>query len=89
VYSIALSDTNPLGTTPLDVGSARRRHLYLYNKQHTQEKSIQAQVEFEPAIPPSERPQTHAFDSEATRIGLLEVTNDKIEKKKKEAVVAQ
>jgi len=26
-------------------------------------------VEFEPAIPGSERPQTHALDSEAIRIG--------------------
>jgi len=57
------------------------------NKQHTQEKSIQAQAGLEPATPPSERPQTHAFDREATRIGLLEVTNDEMEEQ--EAVVAQ
>jgi hypothetical protein len=28
---------------------------------------------FEPAIPASERPQTHALDSAATGIGLLEL----------------
>jgi hypothetical protein len=87
LHSITLRDTNPVGTTPLDEGSVRRRHLYLYNTKHTQEKSIQEPAGIEPAILPSERPQTHAFDREATTIGLLEVINDKMEEK--EAVVAQ
>jgi len=87
LHSITLSDTNPFCTTPTDEGSARRSHLYLYNTQHTQEKNIQAQDGFEPAIPPSDRPQTHSFDLETTGIGLLEVRNDKMEEK--EAILAQ
>ena len=79
LHSITLSDTNPIRTTPLDEGSARRKHLYLHNTQHTQENSIQAPVGFKRAVPPSERPQTHEFDREATRIGLLKVINDKME----------
>jgi hypothetical protein len=86
LHSITLCNTNPIGTTPLDEGSARRRHLYLYNAQHTQETSIHTLARCEPAVPPSEGSQTHAIDCTATGIGLLEVLNDKMEKK--EAVVA-
>jgi len=34
--------TRTLGTTPLDEGSARRRDLYLYNTQYSQETNIHA-----------------------------------------------
>jgi hypothetical protein len=40
--------------------------LSLYNKHNT---NIQSPVGFEPAIPASERPQTHALDRAATGIG--------------------
>ena len=40
------------------------------NTQHSQETDIHvARAEFEPAIPASERPQTHALDRAATGIG--------------------
>ena len=60
--------THTLGRVPLDEWSARRRDLYLttYNTRKRQ-KSMPA-AGFEPAIPASERPQTHALDHAATRI---------------------
>jgi hypothetical protein len=38
---------------------------------HSQETSIQSAAGFEPAIPPSDRAQTHAFDRATTGIRLL------------------
>jgi hypothetical protein len=54
--------------THLDEGSARRRHLYLttHNTQNRQTSITPAG--FEPAIPASERPQTHALDLAVTGI---------------------
>ena len=42
--------------------------------QHSQEADIHAAVGFEPAIPASDRPQAHVFDSEATAIGHNYIT---------------
>jgi len=55
--------------TPLDKWSARRTDLYqTAHNTHKRETSM-PQVGFEPAIPASERPQTHALDCAATGIG--------------------
>jgi len=54
-----------LGRISLDEWSARRRGLYL-TKQQSQETEIPAPRGSEPAIPASERPQTHALDRPAT-----------------------
>jgi hypothetical protein len=54
------------GRTPLDEWSARRRDLYLTT--HNRQTSMPS-AGFEPAIPASERPQTHALDRGATGIG--------------------
>ena len=40
------------------------------NKQQSQEREIHPPAGFEPAIPASERPQTHALDRAASGIGL-------------------
>jgi len=40
------------------------------NTQHSQETDIHAPVGFEPTIPASERPQTHALDRAATGTGI-------------------
>jgi hypothetical protein len=57
--------------TPLGELSGRRRNLYLITHNiHKREISMLA-VGFEPAIPTSERPQTHAFDFAATGTGFL------------------
>ena len=39
---ITVNDIHTLGRTPLDEGSARRRVLYLYNTQNSQETNIRA-----------------------------------------------
>ena len=52
-------------------GSPRRRGFYLYKTQNSQETDLMPLAGFEPAIPASERPQTHALDRAATGIGLV------------------
>jgi len=57
-----------LSRTPLDEWSARRRDLYLTtHNTHKRQISIPS-VGFEPAIPASERQQTHALDLPVTGI---------------------
>jgi len=57
-----------LGRISLDESSARRRDHHLKTSTHNRETSMPP-VEFEPTIPISERRQTHALDSSATRNG--------------------
>jgi hypothetical protein len=47
---------------------SRCRDLYMATR-NIQETDIHAPAGFEPAIPASERPQTHALDRAATAIG--------------------
>jgi hypothetical protein len=63
------SDSHTLGRTPLVEWSSRRRDLYLTT--HNRQISIPP-VGFEPAIAASERPQTHALDRAAKRIGYVQ-----------------
>jgi hypothetical protein len=69
-FTITLRHTT-LGRTPLDQWPARRRDLYLttLNKRQTS----MPPAGFEPAIPTSERPQTHALDLAVSGIGLSTV----------------
>jgi len=56
-------------TPPLEEWSARRRDLYLtIHNTHKRNTSMSLKA-FEPAIPASQRPQTHALDRAATGIG--------------------
>jgi hypothetical protein len=58
-----------VGRTPLDEWSARRRNLYLTtHNTHKTQISMPA-AGFEPPIPASEGPKTHALDRAATAIG--------------------
>ena len=58
-----------VGRTPLEEWSARRRDLNLVTHTTvTQQKAIHS-MGFEPAIPASQRPQTHALDRTATGTG--------------------
>jgi hypothetical protein len=59
-----------VGRTPLDEGPARRRDLYLTHNTHKRQTSMPP-VGFEPTIPASERPKTHALDRTATGIGYI------------------
>jgi hypothetical protein len=62
--------THTLGRTPWDQGPASCPDFYLHNSQHSQKTDIQGPpVGFEPTIPASERPRTHALDRAATGIG--------------------
>ena len=60
------------GRTPVDEWSAPRRDLLPLpdNTQHSQQTSIPP-LGFEPTIPVSERPQTHALDRTAPGIGII------------------
>jgi hypothetical protein len=57
------------GRTPLDEGPARHRDLYLTTHNTHKGQTSMTPVGFEPTIPASERPQTHALDRTATGIG--------------------
>jgi hypothetical protein len=58
--------THTHGRTPLDNGSTRRRDLYVTT--HTTHKTQTSKLPagFEPALPASEWPQTHALDHAVT-----------------------
>ena len=60
-----------LGRTPLDEWSAHRRDLDLATHNIHKRQTSVPPAGFEPAIPASERSQTHAFNREATGICLL------------------
>jgi hypothetical protein len=63
------TQTHYTSTTPLDEGSACRRDIW-QQSQLSQQTDINSPAGFEPVIPVSERPQTHALNRAATDIGL-------------------
>ena len=67
-----LRSTN-LGRTPLDEWSARCRDHYLTTHNTRSRQTSVPPVGFEPAIPASERPQTHTLDLSAAWIGLQNI----------------
>jgi hypothetical protein len=70
-----------LGRTPLDEWPARRRDLYLTTHNTHKRQTSMPLVGFEPTIPASEQPQTHALDHAATGIGQVSLTLINIEYK--------
>jgi hypothetical protein len=58
--------------TPLDEGSARRRELYLTKHNTHKRQTSMPPTGFQPSIPASERPQTHALESAARRLKYSE-----------------
>ena len=67
-FTITLRHTT-LGTTPLAEWSARRRDLYLTTHHCHNRPTSMPPAKFEPTIPASDRPQTHALDRSATGTG--------------------
>ena len=67
-FTITLRHTT-LGRTPLDEWSAATPRPLIDNTQHSQQTNIHASAGSEPAIPASERPQTHALDRATTGNG--------------------
>jgi len=61
--------TITLGRNSLEEWSARHRDLYLTTHSTNKRHISASPAGFEPAISESERPQTHALDRAATRIG--------------------
>ena len=57
-------------TTLLDEWPARRRDLYLTTHNNHKRQTSMFPAGFEPAVPASERPQTHALDRAATGTGF-------------------
>jgi hypothetical protein len=57
--------------TSLDKWSARRRDLYMTTHNTHKRQTTMPPAGVEPAIPESERPQTHAWDRAATGIGEI------------------
>ena len=60
-----------LGRTPLDEWSAWRRDLYLTTLNTHKTQTSRPPAVFEPTIPASKRPQSHALDRVATGIGCI------------------
>jgi hypothetical protein len=58
-----------VGRTPLDEWSARRTDLYLTTHNTHKRQTSMPYAGFEPTIPVSKRPKTHALDRAATGIG--------------------
>jgi hypothetical protein len=71
-FTIILRHTT-VGRTPLDERSARRRDLYLTTHVTHKRQTAMPSVGFEPAIPASERPQTHALDRATTEMGTWNI----------------
>ena len=67
VFTITLSHTT-LGRNPLGELSVLRRDLYLAKHNTRKWQASIPPAGFEPTIPASERPQTHALDRTATGI---------------------
>jgi hypothetical protein len=68
-FTITLFRHTTLGRTPLHEWSARRTDLYLTTHNTHKRQTSMLSAGFEPTIPVSERPQTHALDRAATGIG--------------------
>jgi hypothetical protein len=69
LYLTTLFGLTRLGKTPLVVGSARRRGLYLHNT-HKSQTSIY-RMGFEPTTPASEWSHIYALNRAATGIGYV------------------
>ena len=70
LHLITLSGTRTLGRITLDKGLAHCRDLYLTRHDTRKRHTSMPLAGFEPTIPESELPQTHALACTATRNGL-------------------
>jgi hypothetical protein len=73
-FTITLRHTT-VGRTPLDEWSARRRDTYLTTHNTHNTEASMPPVRFEPAIPASKTPQTHALDRAANTVGGIRKFN--------------
>ena len=68
-----VNDHTTLGKNPLDEVIARHKDFQLTTHNSYKKQTPKPVVGFEPAIPASNRQQTHAFERAATGIGQLNV----------------
>ena len=68
-FQITHNDTPPVGRTPLDELSARRRDLYL-TTHNTHNRTSMPPVGFETTISAGKRPQTYALDWTVNGTGI-------------------
>jgi len=68
-FAITLTGHTTVGRTPLDEWSARRNVLYLTTHDTHNRQTSMLPAGFEPAIPASERPQTHALECAGSGMG--------------------
>jgi len=71
IIQVSRSRSVTQNQTPLDDLSAPRRDLYLTTHKTHKWQTSMSPTGFEPAIPPSERPQTHALDRADTGTGCM------------------
>ena len=75
MYRVAVApdhtDTDTLGKTPLDKGSARRRDLYLTTHNTHKRQTSMPPAGFEHAIPARQWSQNHALDRAVTGINQI------------------
>jgi hypothetical protein len=69
LHLITLNDTHTLGRTPLDKDPPDAENSTWKHTTLTRDRYPCPKAGFEPAIPASERPHTHALDRAATGIG--------------------
>jgi len=68
LHSMAHTHTHTITMTPLDEGSAHRLDLHQTTHNNHNKKTSISMAGFEPTIPGSDRPQTHALNCGATGI---------------------
>jgi len=73
-----MTHIHTFGRTPLDGRSVRRRDFFLTTRNTHRRQTSMPPASFEPAIPASELPQTHALDHMVTGIGERSGTNIRI-----------
>jgi hypothetical protein len=66
-----------IGGSPLDEWSARHRVLYLIHNTHKRQTSM-SPAGFEPKIPASERPHTHALDTRPLGSATTTITHSEL-----------
>jgi len=72
-HNLCDTHTHTLGSTSLDLVSARCRDLQLTTNNTLKRQTSMSPEGIEPAIPASEWPETHTLDSAASKKGRISV----------------
>jgi len=72
VEVLASNSDTTFGRTPLGEWSARSRELHLTSHNINKGQTSMSLAGLEPAVPASDRPQTHALESAVNGTGILD-----------------